>query len=348
VVIAFYISGHGFGHASRQIELMHALRAERPDARLVVRTSVARWLFDATAPPDIDLQPTEVDTGLVQIDSIRLDEDATARAAARFYADFDARAIAEAEILREQQVDLIVGDVPALAFAAADRAGLPSIAVTNFTWDWIYSVYETFPRTAPHAIPVIRRAYATTTLALRLPIHGGFETMPAIRDVPLIARRSRRDPADTRRALGIDGSRPLVLVSFGGYGLTLPLDELRRSGDFTIVAPEREPPPGVRYEDLVAAADVVVSKPGYGIVSECIANQTALLYTSRGRFAEYDVFVAEMPNMLRCRFVQQDDLMSGRWKPAIEALLAQPPPAVRPPTDGAAVVARTIIESVRH
>ncbi len=327
---------------------MHAVRAERPDARLVVRTETARWLFDTTAPPDTDLQPAEVDTGLVQIDSLRLDEDATARAAARFYAGFDARAIAEADRLREQHVDLVVGDVPPLAFAAAERAGLPSIAVTNFTWDWIYSAYETFPQAAPHAIPTIGRAYATATLALRLPMHGGFETMRTIREVPLIARRSRRDPAETRRALGVDGPRPLVLVSFGGYGLTLPLDELRRSGDFAIVAPEREPPAGVQYEDLVAAADVVVSKPGYGIVSECIANQTALLYTSRGRFPEYDVFVTEMPKALRCRFLPQDDLVGGRWQSAIDALLAQPAPPERPRTDGAVVVARALIESVRR
>ncbi len=53
----------------------------------------------------------------------------------------------------------------------------------------------------------------------------------------------------------------------------------------------REPPAGLLYQDLVAAADVVVSKPGYGIVSECVANGTALLYTSRGRFIEYDLFV---------------------------------------------------------
>ena len=44
---------------------------------------------------------------------------------------------------------------------------------------------------------------------------------------------------------------------------------------------------GYRYEDLVRAVDVVATKPGYGIISECIANDTALLYTSRGHFAEY-------------------------------------------------------------
>ena len=85
----------------------------------------------------------------------------------------------------------------------------------------------------------------------------------------------------------------------------------------------RHPPPGLKYEDLVAAADVVVSKPGYGIVSECVANGTALLYTSRGRFAEYDVMVAEMPRMLRCRHISREDLLAGEWRDDVEALLAQ-------------------------
>jgi L-arabinokinase len=342
VVIAFYISGHGFGHASRQIELMHAIRTERPDARIVIRSSVARWLVDATAPAGVELQPVETDTGLTQIDSLRMDEDATARQASRFYASFDARVDDEAAILRRAGADVVVGDMPPLAFAAAARAGLPSLAVGNFTWDWIYREYDSFERLAPEVIPAIARAYETTTLALRLPLHGGFETMPDVRDAPLIARHSRRDPADTRRALGLTDGRLLVLASFGGYGLTLPLDSLRRSEDFAIVAPEREAPAGLRYEDLVAAADVVVSKPGYGIVSECIANGTALLYTSRGRFAEYDVFVAEMPRMLRCRYIDQDDLTAGRWRQAIEDLLAQPAPTERPATDGARVIAQTV------
>ena len=51
----------------------------------------------------------------------------------------------------------------------------------------------------------------------------------------------------------------------------------------------------IRYEDLVGAVDVVASKPGYGIISDCAANATALLYTDRGRFCEYDVLVREMP-----------------------------------------------------
>src|SRR5581483_1342187 len=95
---------------------------------------------------------------------------------------------------------------------------------------------------------------------------------------------------------------------------------------------------GLRYEDLVAAADVVLSKPGYGIVSECIANHAALLYTSRDRFIEYDVFTAGMPALLRCRLIAQEELYAGRWMPAIESLLAEPHPPMEPRVDAAEAV----------
>ena len=41
IALAFYISGHGFGHASRQIEIINALGVRRPDVHLLVRTTVA-------------------------------------------------------------------------------------------------------------------------------------------------------------------------------------------------------------------------------------------------------------------------------------------------------------------
>jgi L-arabinokinase len=143
--------------------------------------------------------------------------------------------------------------------------------------------------------------------------------------------------------LGVGEGRPIVLASFGGYGLDLPHDEIARRGRLELLTGERDAPHGLHYEDLVAAADVIVSKPGYGIVSDCLANETALLYTSRGRFAEYDVFVDQMPRFLKCRYISQDDLLAGRWADAVEALIGQPPPPERPRTDGAEVAAARIL-----
>jgi UDP:flavonoid glycosyltransferase YjiC (YdhE family) len=344
VVILYYISGHGFGHASRAIELIREICAKRPDARVVVRTSVPRWLFAPIAGERVQVQALDTDTGVVQIDSLHLDEEQTARNAGRFFADFDRRAAIEAELIRGVGADLVAGDIPPLAFAAARRAGVPSIAIGNFTWDWIYSIYPAFERVAPEVMPAIRRAYAAATCALRLPLHGGFEPMAGrVVDIPFIARRSTRDRAETRRRLGITGDRPVLLPSFGGYGVNLPLEALRRSERFTIIEPVREPPDGLLYQDLVAAADVVVSKPGYGIVSECVANATALLYTSRGRFVEYDLFVQQMPRILRCRYLSQEDLLAGRWAEAIERLLAQPEAPDVPAVNGATVAADYIV-----
>src|SRR5262249_46181241 len=166
--IAFYVSGHGFGHASRDVEVLQALRQRIPDVRIAIRTAAAPALFDALGR-DVPIEGVIVDTGMTQIDSLRIDEDESARQAAAFYADFDRRVADESAALRRLGADAVVGDVPPLAFAAAAAAGLPSIAVANFTWDWIYAGHESFGRLAPGVIDVVRRAYAHTSLALRLP-----------------------------------------------------------------------------------------------------------------------------------------------------------------------------------
>jgi L-arabinokinase len=354
VTIVFYITGHGFGHASRSIELLNTIAARRPGARIIVRTSAPAWLFRATAPAHIELGTVETDVGVIQIDSLNVDEHETARRAAAFYGDFDRRVDEEAAFLDAARATVVIGDIPPLAFAAAARARVPSVAVGNFTWDWIYSGYEAFRsgaggvggvRGAEDVIATIRAAYSTATRALRLPLHGGFDAMAAVTtDIPFIARRSRLDPAETRARLGIASDRPFVLASFSAADLDLPYDAIAEAEHLTILAPAREPPASLTYPDLVAAADVVVSKPGYGIVSECVANGTALLYTSRGRFIEYDVFVAEMPRVLRCRYLAREDFLSGRWGAAVRALLAQTPPPERAQVDGARIAAEAILD----
>ena len=141
----------------------------------------------------------------------------------------------------------------------------------------------------------------------------------------------------------------------------MSLGEAAASEAFTVVATDYEvggqaPPPrlrvvqtaqlaqaGLTYTDLLAACDVVVTKLGYGIVSECIANGVALLYALRGRFIEQDVFMREMPGRLRCRQIAVDDLRAGRWDADVAALLAQGAPGRSSSVDGADVVARRLL-----
>jgi hypothetical protein len=363
MTIVWLVSSHGLGHAARDVEVINAIGRIRPDVRIVMRSGVPASFVEQSALVPLALQHVETDTGVAQIDSLHIDEGATARRAAAFHEDFAARAETEAEMLRDIKASLVVGDIPPLACAAAERAGIRSMVLGNFTWDWIYAAYPQFETLAPGVIDAIGSAYARASRALRLPLHGGFDTMRGVlRDVPFIARRSNRAPDDVRRCLGLSPDELVVLVSFGGFGLRLDHHAVVRGNHLRLLVTDGHPVPGhdatnplrltprtladlgLRYEDLVAAADVVVSKPGYGIVSECIANNTALLYTPRGRFAEQDVFEREMPGLLRCRRIEHDDLLAGRWQELIEALLAQAPPTAPPATDGAAIAATAILD----
>jgi len=346
VSVVFYISGHGFGHASRSIEIINALIDRKPHQRVIIRSSVAPWLVKRTARPGVVLSPAEVDTGVVQLDSLTLDANASIVRAEAFMATFQQRIATEVQFLRQHDTVLTISDLPALGIAAAGAAGIPALASGNFTWDWIYAHYEG----GEHVGAQIGAVYRNTTLALRVPMWGGFETMPDVRDIPFVARRSRRDPDEVRRALGIPIGERAVLTSFGGYGLDgLNVDALRALPGYHVLLPgmideiamyDR----GYRYEDVVRAVDVVVTKPGYGIISECIANDTALLYTSRGDFREYQVLVDAMPKYLRSAFIDHPDLFSGNWKPHLDALLAQPGPRNKPPTNGADVAADILLD----
>jgi L-arabinokinase len=370
--IIFYVSGHGFGHATRSIEVINAVFAKRPEMRIGVRTSVPRWLFDLTVKGKVTYSTLECDTGVVQIDSLNLDEADSIRRASAFHSDLVTRAASETRMLRELGAGLIVGDIPPLAFAVGAAAGIPSIALGNFTWDWVYSEYPRV-RLAPSLLPTIRGAYAKASMALRLPMSAGFESFTNVKDIPFIAQHASRTREEVCKLLKIPGDKPIVLASFGGYGLPgLDTDSLskfkkytvvstsnvsvgrarkdtattERKGSFISINEEVMYDAGVRYEDLIGAAEAVVTKPGYGIVAECIANDAAVLYTSRGHFPEYDIIVEEMPKYLRSAFISQDDLFAGKWETHLDKLLAQAKPKKKPETNGADVAADLLLKAL--
>ena len=103
---------------------------------------------------------------------------------------------------------------------------------------------------------------------------------------------------------------------------------------------------GVRYQDLVGAVDAVMTKPGYGITAECIANRTAIVYTDRGRFVEYPFLVDGIRKYLPNAFVSNHDLYAGRWQRALEEVFAQAWPDVEVATNGADVAAEILLSSL--
>lgn len=354
-MILAYVSGHGFGHAARVCEVVRALRTRRPEIECAIRSPLARWFFDFNLGAQVAHADVRLDVGVVQADSLSPDLQTTQRAYAALDADAERLIEAEVAALAADRPRLVFADIPALAFDIADRLGVPGVAMTNFSWDWIYADYaEVLPAFAP-LVDRLRTSYGRATLMLRLPLHGDLSAFPHIRDVPLVARRAAVGPRAVRDRLDLPRDQRLVLLSFGGLGLALRnvprLPGVRflmtggaamgesSPGNCRVITHPEMTAAAIRYEDLVGAVDAVMTKPGYGIVAECIANGTPMVYTARGRFAEYDCLLAGIEAHLANAFISQEDLNAGRWSDALDAVFARGRRDVTVRIDGADVVA---------
>jgi L-arabinokinase len=356
--IALYTSSHGFGHAVRCATLCRALRAGAPELRIVVRTAAPAWIF----PPGVDVEPCTLDAGVVQPNSLEIDARATLERYTAQAADEDG--LLEVEVARMLAVDAraIVADVPSAAFEIAARAGIPGIALANFSWDWIYEPFvDGLPAYAP-LLTRLRQQYGRASLLLRLPFHDGLTAFPVVEDVPLIARRSTAERSATRRRLGLPLDVPLVLFSFGGHagdgpdeaclaalgayafvvttaaGATTNGTAVRRGGNLFLL-----PQLADGYVDLLAACDVVVTKPGYGIVADLIANRVPALYVSRGGFREEPVLVRALEQEARAVRVDRATLGTLDLGPALDRLRALDRPWTDRRIDGAEVAARRVL-----
>jgi L-arabinokinase len=333
--VVAYVTGHGFGHATRMAAVLAALAGRVASLRLSVVSTAPEWLFRLNLPIPFTHRARALDAGVVQVDSIRLDARATLAAAARLLDEEEGAVAEEAAHLAREGADLVVADIPPAAFLAAERAGIPSVGISNFTWDWIYADYaRAYPEFA--GVPEgVRAAYARAGLFLRLPFHGPCDPFRDRRDIPMVARKARTGRDAVRASLGVASGRPLVLLSFGGFDIQgLDLDRVEGMSDclFLMTQPLPRPlrnvrhvtPDGFRYEDYVAAADVVITKPGYGIVSDCLANRTPVLYTDRGRFAEYDRLVEGLETFGVARYIPSAELLAGRFRQAVQGLMRRP------------------------
>jgi len=357
--LAVYVSGHGYGHSTRTAEVLRAVREQAPDLPIDVCTSAPASLFEGVVSPPLSVRRVACDVGLAQKDALVIDEEGTIVAWRRFMAGWGLLVDGEVAWLRSSAARLVVGDIPPLAFAAAAGAGLPSVGLGNFSWDWIYGHLASRVPGLAEASAQAREAYERADLLLRLPFAGDMSAFRRIEDVPLVARKPPMQKQEARRRLGLD-ERPAVLLSFGGLGLPglrpaafgslagYQLLLTGRAGDGRVPPNLRRldgdvlSATGLSYPDVVGAADVVVTKPGYGIVSDCIGACTRLVYTDRGDFPEYPVMVAEMPRYLPSVFVSNDEVREGRLGPALGAVLAMPFP--NPPRiDGAAVAAEKLL-----
>lgn len=341
--IAVYLSSHGYGHTIRTGAILEQACAERP-LSLQVMGSAPAWLWPESLEAHTQSWTDErSDVGVVQTDDVTVDRRATQTALASWRTGYSELVEREAKRL-QKGCDLVVGDVPPLAFDAASAAGIDSVAIANFSWDWIYESMG-FPEAAAEAAAAYAKAGRLIEVSPSAPMSAFAETVA----LGLVGRRApNRERARAKFDAG--PNERIVLLAFRAAGtamVRLPpptagikyaAQELCAGRDDVIQLPS-----ATSFLDVLGASDVVVAKPGYGILGDIGLNGVRMLYTERSGFPEDPVLVGWLASRPGCARVSSQELATGAWGDALESLLEGPAPP-RETIDSTRAAAAAVLE----
>jgi L-arabinokinase len=354
--IAYYITAHGYGHGTRSCDVLRAINRLYPEQPVIVTTDLPRDFLNGRLAgcTNLTFRSGAFDVGLVQKDSLQSDFFQTFEKLEALYAREEELIEQERRFIAENNIGLVAADIPAIPLAAAQRADIPNIAIGNFSWDWIYADYAKDNPRWEFFVEKFRAVYAKTDLLLRLPFAPPMEQFPNRKDIPLLASPGKARREKLSALTGADILKPWILLSFTSLDLNFQaLEKIRSlsgyeffcvqplefSGSF-IHAIDRHQ---VCFADVLASCDIVISKPGFGLVSECIVNRKPLIYADRGDFAEYPYLVEGIEKYLRNVHIPSAQLYAGDFFQALEKIKSAPEPASRPASGGSELIARELI-----
>jgi hypothetical protein len=354
--IAYYISAHGYGHGVRSTDILRALIALHPEQPLFIISGLPRTFFDNRLQnAGYQYRNQALDVGMVQLDPIRCDPKATLMQLESCHRQRPELIAQEINFLRANQVGLVVADIPGIPLEAAYRERIPRLAVGNFGWDWLYSYYEGDDRRWKPFVELFSEEYSKTDLLLRLPFCEEMKAFPRVEDIPLVASPGANRREEIADMTGCGVCKRWILLSFTSLGCDdAALNKLEEieSYEFFVLPPLQWKRRNIHclegnhfpFADVVASVDGVVSKPGFGILSECAVNHKPLLYADRTDFAEYQVLEDALKRYFKCLHVPTERLYRGEIGEFLDKLWGCPQPQAALPQGGAPIAAGRMMD----
>jgi len=347
------ITGHGYGHAARAVAVLAAL-AGRVRLRCTLLTTVPEEFFRVGPDCSFVYHRFQTDVGLVQRTGLSEDLPATLDALDGFYPLQPDRVDRAARLLAG--CSLVLCDIAPLGIVVAERLGVPSLVVENFTWDWIYQAYLEQCPGLERYIEIMAGLFARATVHVQAepvcrPVAGA-------RRVSVVYRPPRLSRDRVRKRLKIGQRQPVILVTMGGVGGDEPdraVLAARPDLFFLLAGQEVNDRYGnvIRltrsapwyHPDLVAAADALVGKAGYSTLAEAWGGRTPFAHVGRPVFPEAPVlarFIREKELGLE---IAAPDLADGSWLDCLDRLLSWPLSRVER-VNGAEAVADLVLETL--
>ncbi|MDX2098860.1 MAG: glycosyl transferase [Leptolyngbyaceae cyanobacterium bins.59] len=351
-VLYVAITNHGFGHATRTASLVAEIQRLNPDILIVMVTTAPRWLLESYIPGHFIHRPRGLDVGVVQGDSFQMDLPTTLEKLQQIQSQQEAIVAAEVSFIEQNQVGLILADIPPLAALIAKEARIPCWMVSNFGWDFIYQAFG--PEFA-EVTAWIQNCFSQCDRLWRLPFHEAMPAFPNITDVGLTGGTPNADLEEVRQKLGLNAPPDrTVLLTFGGLGLErIPYENVQKFPDWQFLTFDRHVPElpnllqvsGQAYRpvDLMPLCGQVVCKPGFSTFAEAVRVGVPIVTLTRTDFAESKLLLEGIQDYAHHRILNNPDFFHGDWS----FLREFPLPPRRTDgvkTDGNEVIARAIVD----
>lgn len=332
------LSPHGFGHGAMTSPVVAGLRRRFPSLRLTLQTSLPHD-FLVSRYGTFRHVDRLADFGLRMHSATRVNMEASAAAYRDLHARLDREVEAEARLMAADPPDLVLGNVPYVALAAAHRAGIPAVAMSSLNWADVYAYYFRDRPEAPEILAQMHRAYGCARMFLRstpaMPM-----TVAHQREIGALGTvlPSRGDAVHA--ALGLKASERIGLIAFGGMDLPLPLDRWPRLEGWTWLTTletagvDRHDirfwqEAGLPFAQLIPSVEVLIGKVGYGTFVDVAVAGTPMLFLQRPGWPESPHFDHWLPRYTRCLGVATAQELMADLPDLLHTLFSQSPERLR-------------------
>ncbi|MEH7097785.1 glycosyltransferase family protein [Neobacillus vireti] len=320
-IIAYYISDYGYGHASRGIAIIRNLLKD-PEVYIIVCHSFAlTFIKDSLNSSRVIFRNLKTDVGyFLEENSIQPDRNRLVEEYKNFVSNWDYKVNQEQDFLQMNKIDLVVSDISPLPFEATEHLGIPSIGLSNFTW---YTAYQGLIE--DRELYPFKTAYQKMTYFFSLA--GGNEKWTVTTNEYGIYSREV-DLKEVERIRTLVNPNGYKHVIFLGLGMKIDVDSsleelpIWNSPDCAFIVSSNVqvnranvfqiPSDYLESQNYIAAADLVISKAGWGMVGEAINANVPLLILNRTSMVEDQNTINYLKKHHLCHIIDWDQFKSFR------------------------------------
>ena len=284
--IVVYVSDHGYGHAARVISLLREFKNNNHE--IIVKNSNA-FHFLKKSLPKTKVIHSQTDVGPLTNISEKSDSEKTFK----LYADWiknEKKWIAnEIDYFKNKKLDLVISDISPMGIRFAKKINVPSVTIANFTWIDILEKFS-FNKNKEKILDWLNDSYEMTDLGIKLPLHMNLKGLKKTKKSSLLCR----DITTTRKEL-------LKKLNLNYKPITVYLGKNFHS-KINIITNESKPIVQIlennakidrkiiknftEAQNIISASNLVIAKPGYSIISECINFRCPILLIPRKNYPE--------------------------------------------------------------